>query len=171
MNMDASVTASKPAPVRRFLCAVWRHALIDLFLVEILAAVFLVTRLPVPVRPVRLDAADFSTLVIRETAGTWPAQSLTLYEQEEIAEYCELFNGLRAPRERHPARYQTLGGSSYEFAFTREDGEAFTVGVTSGTPLFFVKETPESAPQYYHVGGDAAESLCAAMYPVISSDD
>ena len=120
MNMEASAAVNKRARVTRFLRGAWRHALIDLFLVEIVVAVFFVTRLAVPVRPVRLDAADFPALTIHASSGSWPSQGLTLDTQEEITEYCELFNGLRAPKERHPDRYRIMGGATCSFVFKRE---------------------------------------------------
>ena len=78
MNPEVSAGGSKPAAAKHVLHGVWRHVLIDLFLAEFLLAVFFVARLPIPVRPVRLDAADFTSLTVRESTGTWPAQSLTL---------------------------------------------------------------------------------------------
>ena len=103
MNPEVSAGGSKPAAAKHVLHGVWRHVLIDLFLAEILLAVFFVVRLPIPVRPVRLDAADLTSLTVRESTGTWPAQSLTLTEREEIAAHCAAFRALRAPRERHPS--------------------------------------------------------------------
>lgn len=168
--MEARAITGKRARALRFLCAAARHVLIDLFLVELVAAAFLISRLPIPVRPVRLDAAEFSTLTITETAGTWPAQSLTLFGQEDIAAYCERFNALCAPRERHPMRYRVLGGASYECVFVREDGSTVTVGVSSGSPLLFVTAPPDTEEQVYHVGEDVAESLCADMEELLHPD-
>ena len=158
--MEASVTGNKRARVTRFLRAALTHILIDLFLAELLIAVFLVTQLPIPVR---LDAADFSTLTIRESSGLASVQALKLSEPKEIAEYCELFDGLRAPKERHPNRYRTLGGVSFEFVFMRENGEVVTVGVTSGTPLLSVRKTSDAEPQYYHVGEDVTAHIYEDM--------
>ena len=98
--MEARAITGKRARVLRFLRAAARHVLIDLFLAELVVAGFLIGRLPVPVRPVRLDATDFATLTITETAGAWPSQSLTLDGQEKISAYCEQLNALRAPRDR-----------------------------------------------------------------------
>ena len=170
MRMEASATVNKRARVTRFLRGVWRHALIGLFLVELLVAVFLVTHLAVPVRPVRLDAADFSALTVRVSAGTWPSQGLTLDTQEEITEYCEAFNALRAPKERHPDRYRIMGGATCSFAFTRENGETFTISVTSGTPMLSVLETPDAAPQHYHVDEDVTARICADTEMLLHPD-
>ena len=159
--MEARATTGKRARVLRFLRAAARHVLIDLLLLELVAAALLIARLPLPVRPVRLDAADFATLTITQTAGAWPSQSLTLDGQEEIAAYCEQLNALRAPRERHPMRYRTLGGLIYEFVFAREDGSTVTAGITSGTPLFYVTASPDVETQAYHVGEDVVNALCA----------
>ena len=170
MNMEASAAVNKRARVTRFLRGAWRHALIDLFLVEIVVAVFFVTRLAVPVRPVRLDAADFPALTIHASSGSWPSQGLTLDTQEDITEYCELFNGLRAPKERHPDRYRIMGGATCSFVFKRKDGAALTISVTSGTPLFSVKETPYAAPQHYHVGEDVTARICADTEMLLHPD-
>lgn len=161
MSMEASAGGSKPAAAKHVLHGVWRHVLIDLFLAEFLLAVFFVARLPIPVRPVRLDAADFTSLTVRESTGTWPAQSLTLTEREEIAAHCAAFHALCAPRERHPARYRVLGGTTYEFLFTRADGGTFAVRLTGGTPLLCVQRVSTAAPRYYHVGKETVERLCA----------
>ena len=152
MSMEASAGGSKPAAAKHVLHGVWRHVLIDLFLAEILLAVFFVVRLPIPVRPVRLDAADLTSLTVRESTGTWPAQSLTLTEREEIAAHCAAFRALRAPRERHPARYRVLGGATYEFLFTRADGGTFAVRLTGGTPLLCVQRASTASPRDYRLG-------------------
>ena len=56
--MEARAITGKRARAVRFLRAAARHVLIDLFLAELVVAGFLIGRLPVPVRPVRLDATD-----------------------------------------------------------------------------------------------------------------
>lgn len=76
---------------------------------------------------------------------------------------CRPFNALRAPKERHPQRYSTLGGATCEFTFTREAGEPFTVGVSDGTPLLFVRETPDAELQFYHVGEDVTRKFCSEV--------
>lgn len=168
--MEARAITGKCARAVRFLRAAALHVLIDLFLLELIAAALLIARLPIPVHPVRLDAAEFSTLTITQTTGAWPSQGLTLDEQEEIAAYCEQLNALRAPRERHPMRYRTLGGSTYEFVFACQDGSTVTAGITSGTPLLYVTASSDAETRSYHVGEDVVNALCEDVEALLHPD-
>ena len=105
---------------------------------------------------------QYSATAVREATAVLPEDAgLTLTEREEIAAHCAAFHDLCAPRERHPARYRVLGGTTYEFLFIRADGGTFAVRLTGGTPLLCVQRVSTAAPRYYHVGKETVERLCA----------